>query len=119
MSRRSSSILILSLKLDYRWLVDRRMLPLLGLLYAASLIDRTNLGIARVAGMAVDLVRKLFSAPISGEILNYYYTEAGGRRSLQHCIMSILRPLHPFVSPPRSRGYFLFILLFSGNSRVT
>jgi len=35
--------------------VDRRILPLLGILYAVALIDRTNLGIAYVAGMAVDL----------------------------------------------------------------
>ncbi|KAH9487295.1 putative transporter C11D3.18C [Psilocybe cubensis] len=35
--------------------VDWRMLPLLGFLYAVALIDRTNLGIARSAGMAVDL----------------------------------------------------------------
>ncbi|KAG6918548.1 hypothetical protein DXG01_013638 [Tephrocybe rancida] len=38
--------------------VDFRMLPLLGLLYAVALIDRTNLGIARIAGMEKDL--KLF-----------------------------------------------------------
>ncbi|KDR75749.1 hypothetical protein GALMADRAFT_226395 [Galerina marginata CBS 339.88] len=36
-------------------LVDWRMLPLLGLLYAIALIDRTNLGIARTAGMEVQL----------------------------------------------------------------
>ncbi|KAF8161231.1 major facilitator superfamily domain-containing protein [Crassisporium funariophilum] len=36
-------------------LIDWRMLPLLGLLYAIALIDRTNLGIARTAGMEVDL----------------------------------------------------------------
>jgi hypothetical protein len=36
--------------------IDWRMLPLLGLLYSVSLIDRTNLGIARTAGMAKDLV---------------------------------------------------------------
>lgn len=35
--------------------IDFRMLPLLGLLYALALIDRTNLGIARVAGMEKDL----------------------------------------------------------------
>lgn len=35
------------------------MLPLLGLLYAVALIDRTNLGIAYIAGMQSDLVRKL------------------------------------------------------------
>ncbi|TFK29439.1 MFS general substrate transporter [Coprinopsis marcescibilis] len=36
-------------------MVDWRMLPLLGLLYAVALIDRTNLGIARTAGMQQDL----------------------------------------------------------------
>jgi len=34
---------------------DLRMLPLLGFLYAVALIDRTNLGIARTAGMEADL----------------------------------------------------------------
>lgn len=42
-------------------MIDWRMLPLLGLLYAVALIDRTNLGIARTAGMEVQLV----SDPIS------------------------------------------------------
>lgn len=37
------------------------MLPLLGLLYAVALIDRTNLGIARTAGMEADLVSALLS----------------------------------------------------------
>ncbi|KAJ2922387.1 hypothetical protein H1R20_g14703, partial [Candolleomyces eurysporus] len=32
-------------------MVDWRMLPLLGLLYAVALVDRANLGIARTAGM--------------------------------------------------------------------
>ncbi|KAF8168456.1 high-affinity nicotinic acid transporter [Crassisporium funariophilum] len=35
--------------------IDWRMLPLLGMLYAVALIDRTNLGIARIAGMERDL----------------------------------------------------------------
>lgn len=36
-------------------MIDWRMLPLLGLLYAVALIDRTNLGIARTAGMEIQL----------------------------------------------------------------
>ncbi|TFK73949.1 MFS general substrate transporter [Pluteus cervinus] len=36
-------------------LVDVRLLPLLGLLYAVALVDRTNLGVARIAGMGADL----------------------------------------------------------------
>ncbi|KAG2007105.1 high-affinity nicotinic acid transporter, variant 2 [Coprinopsis cinerea AmutBmut pab1-1] len=35
--------------------VDWRLLPIMGLLYAVALIDRTNLGIARTAGMEEDL----------------------------------------------------------------
>ncbi|KAJ2922386.1 hypothetical protein H1R20_g14700, partial [Candolleomyces eurysporus] len=36
-------------------MLDLRMLPIMGLLYAVALIDRTNLGIARTAGMEQDL----------------------------------------------------------------
>ena len=35
--------------------VDMRLLPILGLMYSISLIDRTNLGLALVAGMQEDL----------------------------------------------------------------
>ncbi|KAG6892831.1 hypothetical protein C0992_012318, partial [Termitomyces sp. T32_za158] len=35
--------------------IDLRLLPLLGILYALALIDRTNLGVARIAGMDRDL----------------------------------------------------------------
>ncbi|KAJ8076727.1 hypothetical protein PM082_001150 [Marasmius tenuissimus] len=35
--------------------VDLHVLPLLGLLYSLALIDRTNLGVARIAGMGEDL----------------------------------------------------------------
>ena len=35
--------------------IDRRLVLTLGFMYCVSLMDRTNLGIASVAGMAVDL----------------------------------------------------------------
>lgn len=35
--------------------IDFRLLPILGLMYSISLIDRTNLGLALVAGMLQDL----------------------------------------------------------------
>ncbi|KAF6760841.1 major facilitator superfamily domain-containing protein [Ephemerocybe angulata] len=35
--------------------IDWRMLPLLGFVYSISLIDRTNLGVARISGMGKDL----------------------------------------------------------------
>ncbi|KAF4470264.1 Major facilitator superfamily transporter [Fusarium albosuccineum] len=36
--------------------IDLRLLPILGIMYSISLIDRTNLGLALVAGMQEDLV---------------------------------------------------------------
>ncbi|KAK0437695.1 major facilitator superfamily domain-containing protein [Armillaria borealis] len=41
--------------ISYRRLVDWRILPLLGALYALALIDRTNMGVARLTGMGDDL----------------------------------------------------------------
>ena len=35
--------------------IDYRLLPILGAMYAISLMDRTNLGLAAVAGMNQDL----------------------------------------------------------------
>lgn len=35
--------------------VDRRLIPALGLMFAVSLMDRTNLGNANIAGMGKDL----------------------------------------------------------------
>ncbi|PGH10718.1 hypothetical protein AJ79_05309 [Helicocarpus griseus UAMH5409] len=35
--------------------IDLRLLPILGLMYSISLVDRTNLGLALVAGMQTDL----------------------------------------------------------------
>lgn len=37
------------------WKVDRRLVLTLGCMYCVSLMDRTNLGIAVVAGMGIDL----------------------------------------------------------------
>lgn len=35
--------------------IDLRLLPILGLIYCISLIDRSNLGLAMIAGMSKDL----------------------------------------------------------------
>lgn len=35
--------------------IDIRLLPILGVMYSISLIDRTNLGLAMVAGLQEDL----------------------------------------------------------------
>lgn len=43
------------------WRVDRRLVLTLGLMYCISVMDRTNLGIAVIGGMGVDL--KLSIAP--------------------------------------------------------
>jgi MFS family permease len=41
------------------WRIDRRLVLTLGFMYCASLMDRTNLGIAVVAGMGYDLMLSL------------------------------------------------------------
>ena len=38
------------------WKIDRRLVSILGLMYCVSLMDRTNLGLANIGGMAVDLL---------------------------------------------------------------
>lgn len=38
------------------WRIDRRLVPVLGLMYCASLMDRTNLGAANIAGMGTELL---------------------------------------------------------------
>lgn len=35
--------------------IDRRLIPTLGVMYCVSLMDRTNLGAANIAGMSVEL----------------------------------------------------------------
>ena len=76
------------------------MLPLLGILSALSLIDRSNLGLARASGMGHDLVCFLFFASLDDQLRNAmqgfeYWV------SLQHCFLHFLCSLHPFV-----RAYF-------------
>lgn len=39
----------------HRRRIDYRLLPILGLMYSISLVDRTNIGLAMVAGMSEDL----------------------------------------------------------------
>lgn len=38
------------------WRIDRRLVTTLGVLYCVSLMDRTNLGAANIAGMSKELV---------------------------------------------------------------
>jgi hypothetical protein len=72
------------------------MLPLLGLLYAVALIDRTNLGIARIAGMEKDLVRQFVlpsdDLPIIGLLGTVYWCK------IQYCFLHLLCAIHSLVS---------------------
>lgn len=36
--------------------IDRRLVPVLGIMYCVSLMDRTNLGAANIAGMGTELL---------------------------------------------------------------
>lgn len=38
------------------WRIDRRLVTVLGFMYCVSLMDRTNLGAANIAGMSTELV---------------------------------------------------------------
>lgn len=46
--------------------IDYRLVPTLGFMYAVSLMDRTNLGIAAVAGMGVGMSINATSESSSG-----------------------------------------------------
>jgi len=45
--------------------VDRRLVTTVGLMYCVSLMDRTNLGAANIAGMDIDLGLKIGSRYVS------------------------------------------------------
>lgn len=70
------------------------MLPLLGLLYAIALIDRTNLGIARAAGMDHDLV---YSFPFSLELALTAYCGCALGRPFQHLSLGSRYSIVSFV----------------------
>ncbi len=72
------------------------MLPLLGLLYAVALIDRTNLGIARTAGMEADLVCTLLNS-IGALSYNSHLPETQRWGSILHRFHDIFYSLYPFV----------------------
>ncbi|KAF5380507.1 hypothetical protein D9615_004684 [Tricholomella constricta] len=80
--------------------IDLRLLPLLGILYALALIDRTNLGIARIAGMERDLelsigsrysiVSAIYFAPyiIFQLPSNLFLRQLGVRNWLAFCVVA-------------------------------
>lgn len=81
--------------------VDWRILPLLGMLSALSLIDRSNLGLARAVGMDHALV-PVSSAYLAQHELMYNSSALERRGSLQHCLFCILRSLRCPVCPFRN-----------------
>jgi hypothetical protein len=80
--------------------VDWRMLPLLGILSALSLIDRSNLGLARASGMDQDLVFLFFSFQLGLVLTKRVMQGFKYWVSLQHCFLHIFRSLYHFVSSP-------------------
>ncbi|KAH9874110.1 hypothetical protein IAQ61_004738 [Plenodomus lingam] len=69
--------------------VDLRLIPTLGFMYCVSLMDRTNLGVAMVAGMGVDL--KLTGQRYSIIVLLFFITYV----ALQPPATVVLRKLGP------------------------
>jgi sugar phosphate permease len=74
--------------------VDLRIIPTLGCMYCVSLMDRTNLGVAMVAGMGVDL--KLTGERYSLIVLLFFITYV----ALQPPATVVLRKLGPRVFLP-------------------
>jgi hypothetical protein len=69
--------------------VDYRLIPTLGCMYCVSLMDRTNLGVAMVAGMGVDL--KLTGQRYSLIVLLFFITYV----ALQPPATVVLRKIGP------------------------
>jgi MFS family permease len=74
--------------------VDLRLIPTLGFMYCVSLMDRTNLGVAMVAGMGTDL--KLTGERYSIIVLLFFITYV----ALQPPATVVLRKLGPRVFLP-------------------
>ncbi|EMD63738.1 hypothetical protein GGP41_005623 [Bipolaris sorokiniana] len=74
--------------------VDFRLIPTLGCMYCVSLMDRTNLGVAMVAGMGVDL--KLTGERYSIIVLLFFITYV----ALQPPATVVLRKLGPKLFLP-------------------
>jgi hypothetical protein len=74
--------------------VDFRLIPTLGFMYCVSLMDRTNLGVAMVAGMGVDL--NLTSQRYSLIVLLFFITYV----ALQPPATVILRKVGPRLFLP-------------------
>ncbi|KAF1838431.1 MFS general substrate transporter [Decorospora gaudefroyi] len=74
--------------------VDLRLIPTLGCMYCVSLMDRTNLGVAMVAGMGVDL--KLTGERYSIIVLLFFITYV----ALQPPATVVLRKLGPRIFLP-------------------
>ncbi|KAL1799157.1 hypothetical protein ACET3X_003194 [Alternaria dauci] len=74
--------------------VDLRLIPTLGCMYCVSLMDRTNLGVAMVAGMGVDL--KLTGERYSIVVLLFFITYV----ALQPPATVVLRKLGPRLFLP-------------------
>lgn len=74
--------------------IDLRLVPTLGFMYCVSLMDRTNLGIAVVAGMGVDLL--LVGSRYSIIVLVFFITYV----SLQPPATVVLRKVGPRIFLP-------------------
>ncbi|KAF2027210.1 MFS general substrate transporter [Setomelanomma holmii] len=74
--------------------VDLRLIPTLGFMYCVSLMDRTNLGVAMVAGMGVDL--KLTGHRYSLVVLLFFITYV----ALQPPATVVLRKIGPRIFLP-------------------
>lgn len=80
--------------------IDRRLVVILGVMYCVSLMDRTNLSAAAIAGMTVELDLLIENRYVSLLSLCLDPTHPSNQltcptsRHLEHCLPHLLRPLH-------------------------
>lgn len=95
--------------------IDRRLVLTLGFLYCVSLMDRTNTGIAVIAGMGVDLV--LIDDRYSVIVLLFFITYV----LLQPPATVVLRKIGPRIFLPTITllwGKFLQILIVIDDQNI-
>lgn len=92
--------------------VDNRLVPILGLMFAMSLMDRANLGFANIGGMAVDL--NLIGYRYSIITLVFFITYV----LFQPIAMVVLRKIGPRIFLPSLTLFWGITMVRSLNARI-
>ena len=97
-----------------RWKIDRRLIPLLGLLGALEFTDRANLGVARIVGMDRDLVSASCSTSGVDMLTAFQHLNIGTRYSVLSLVYFVP---YLMLQVPHVYALDLFLDLVLGNCR--